>query len=634
MLRASEPPAAETPTSTRACQNCSRAKAKCVPQDDGIDPRCARCFRLKKECVFPPRVKRKRRSPNATTNAALEQKIESLVNLLSAAQGITSAPDHQDQPTPPESQPRSEASPSSSHQQPDATPAKADDLSWVGVSRSCSSAWQQESVKYNPQIPNLAVSQQSSESISNLLHNSHSDFRNLSLIHDSRRLLNVYREQFAPHFPFIHIPDGISAEELRGQKPWLYRAVLMVAAQEERLRQQELGKQIVSDIASAMLLRGEKSLDMLQSLCVCNLWAYYFTSITPVSQSTAMFQLALALVFDLGLNRPVRSDTGPGEVLADFMKGSVDRKQEINRSHDERRILLSCYLFGSVSMLCVKRHEGLQHSPYIEYTCQVLEEAAECDSDLVLASLVRMQCIVESAYKSLPLKSAADDIKAPLWMHIKAARSELQKHMDSLRLDIQQHPLIQLNLHDSNVFLYGIGLQKQLFAETGPTQRLDLFYACLISCQTLLNKFVDMPVSAYFGFSLMDLAHIGHSCSTLLKLSLVEEPGWDLAHVRQTVNAEYYFEQIALKFIQAGNAIDQMQNRVCSESFPTGCGRAIMRVKAWYEARISAEVVQDPPVQQEEANILGIGDTLTMDQMMLDDADWVEFVMGSGNYWP
>jgi len=161
-----------------------------------------------------------------------------------------------------------------------------------------------------------------------------------------------------------------------------------------------------------------------------------------------------------------------------------------------------------------------------------------------------------------------------------------------------------------------------------------MFYACLMSCQTLLNSFIETPVSAYFGFSLMDLAHIGHSCSTLLKLSLVEEPGWDLAHVRQTVNAGYYLDQIASKFIQAGNAIDQIQNRVCSESFPTGCGRAMMRVKAWYETKISVETVQDPPAPQAETNVMGMGDTLSVDQMMLDDADWVEFVMGSSNYWP
>jgi hypothetical protein len=184
------------------------------------------------------------------------------------------------------------------------------------------------------------------------------------------------------------------------------------------------------------------------------------------------------------------------------------------------------------------------------------------------------------------------------------------------------------------VFLYGISLQKPHFAsETGPAHRLDLLYSCLLSCQTLLNEFVDMPISAYFGFSLVDLAHIGHACSTLLKLSLVEEPGWDLVHVRQTVNAQYYFDQIAAKFIQAGNAIDQIQDRICNESFPTGCGRAMLKVKGWYEARLSPETIQDPPISQDETNLLGMGDTLSVDQMMLDDADWVDFVMGSCNYW-
>lgn len=202
-------------------------------------------------------------------NAALEQKIESLVNLLSAAQGITST---SDQLTPPVSQSQSEASPTSPQQQLDEVASKQSDLSWAGVSQSCRSAWQQEAIRFDDHRPPVAAPQQPSESISHLLHDNRSDSRHLSLVNDSRRLLNVYREQFAPHFPFIHIPDGLSAEDLRSQKPWLYRTVLMVAAQEERLRQQELGKQIVSDIASAILLRGEKSLDMLQSLCVCNLW--------------------------------------------------------------------------------------------------------------------------------------------------------------------------------------------------------------------------------------------------------------------------------------------------------------------------------------------------------------------------
>lgn len=199
----------------------------------------------------------------------MEQKIESLVSLLSAAQGITSKPE---QLTPPESQSTSEPSPSSSNRQPDEPVTTPDGLSWAqdGHSRV---AWASSIQIPDQQSHNLVAPPQPSASLSHLIHDSRSDSRHLSKMHDSRRLLNVYREQFAPHFPFITIPDCVSAEDLHSQKPWLHRTILMLAAQEERIRQQELGKQIVSDMACAMLLRGEKSLDMLQSLIICNLWS-------------------------------------------------------------------------------------------------------------------------------------------------------------------------------------------------------------------------------------------------------------------------------------------------------------------------------------------------------------------------
>lgn len=153
-------------------------------------------------------------------NAALEQKIESLVNLLSAAQGITPT---SDQPTPPESQPRSEASPNSFLQPPENAEIKPTDLSWAAVSQSCRTAWHGAACELEPQRDPLPTVPQSSESIFPLLHDIRSVSRNLVQVNDSRRLLNVYREQFAPHFPFIHIPESTSAEELRSQKPWLYR---------------------------------------------------------------------------------------------------------------------------------------------------------------------------------------------------------------------------------------------------------------------------------------------------------------------------------------------------------------------------------------------------------------------------
>jgi hypothetical protein len=85
-------------------------------------------------------------------------------------------------------------------------------------------------------------------------------------------LLRIFRERFAIHSPYAVLPPDISADKLRANHPWLYRIVLVVASSHDRNQQIELGKQIAVDIAVAMITRGEKTLDMLQSLLVYNTW--------------------------------------------------------------------------------------------------------------------------------------------------------------------------------------------------------------------------------------------------------------------------------------------------------------------------------------------------------------------------
>jgi hypothetical protein len=89
---------------------------------------------------------------------------------------------------------------------------------------------------------------------------------------ESNRLLNVFREQFSPRFPFAIIPPNISADELRIQKPWLLKTVIMVASQGDRARQIEMVRRMNMEIAEAMLVRGERSLDMLEGLILFNSW--------------------------------------------------------------------------------------------------------------------------------------------------------------------------------------------------------------------------------------------------------------------------------------------------------------------------------------------------------------------------
>ena len=148
-----------------------------------------------------------------------------------------------------------------------------------------------------------------------------------------------------------------------------------------------------------------------------------------------------------------------------------------------------------------------------------------------------------------------------------------------------------------------------------------MLYSCLLATKTLFEIFLAQSLASYCGFSIIHLAQIGHGLSTLFKLSLIEDVGWDLAHVRETVNLQYYFDRLIARFEEAGAAIDQCQKPPCREAFATGCSRAMRRIKGWYEAKVAADTVQESG--QEQGNLMNMDDVCISGGFdYLDDAYW------------
>lgn len=85
-------------------------------------------------------------------------------------------------------------------------------------------------------------------------------------------LLDRFKNFFVKHFPFVTIPVDMSSEKLRQEKPYLYRTIMMVAAHDEPVRQLEMGKEILLGFSTILLLKAEKSLDLLQAMLVYNAW--------------------------------------------------------------------------------------------------------------------------------------------------------------------------------------------------------------------------------------------------------------------------------------------------------------------------------------------------------------------------
>lgn len=83
---------------------------------------------------------------------------------------------------------------------------------------------------------------------------------------ESEMLLMVYREMFAEYFPFVIIPRELSSADLRSQRPFLWKAVMVSACIFDSTRQVKLGEELLADIGKASIVDGTRSLDMLQAV--------------------------------------------------------------------------------------------------------------------------------------------------------------------------------------------------------------------------------------------------------------------------------------------------------------------------------------------------------------------------------
>lgn len=75
-----------------------------------------------------------------------------------------------------------------------------------------------------------------------------------------------------PIFPFIVIPRHMNSEQLRRERPYLWKAVMMQTLCLDAARQIPLGNELLNDIVTSCFLQPKKSFDLLQALEILVAW--------------------------------------------------------------------------------------------------------------------------------------------------------------------------------------------------------------------------------------------------------------------------------------------------------------------------------------------------------------------------
>jgi hypothetical protein len=88
----------------------------------------------------------------------------------------------------------------------------------------------------------------------------------------AERTLAVYRNKMILHFPFVLIPDAVTIETLRLERPCLCLAVLAAASFDDVLLQRTLSRSFNRLIAARLAQGDLVSIDTLQGLMVHLAW--------------------------------------------------------------------------------------------------------------------------------------------------------------------------------------------------------------------------------------------------------------------------------------------------------------------------------------------------------------------------
>lgn len=164
-------------------------------------------------------------------------------------------------------------------------------------------------------------------------------------IHDSipvesdETLVSIYRNQLSPSLPFVVIPSGITSAQLQATHPFLMKVIRMVASVRHLRLIRGQSRAIMEHISTAILIKSESSLDLLQGILV--ILGFYHYHCMAHAQFNNLIRLAVSLVEDLGLN------SCPKSRQSKYQLPLARGEEPIYRTNEEKRALLGIWYISS-----------------------------------------------------------------------------------------------------------------------------------------------------------------------------------------------------------------------------------------------------------------------------------------------
>ncbi|KAH9894666.1 hypothetical protein F4778DRAFT_284551 [Xylariomycetidae sp. FL2044] len=508
-----------------ACSPCALAKAKCLRSNEIPGTKCDRCERLEKDCVNQVHKPRKKRQRKPSRTAQLEEKLNSLVDLLKNSGEVSASTRHPSEssidassfltagtgPSVPLQRQTSLGGNSG------VSNGSSGGVSAIVADGTTYDASQRIPRFYNDYAPQICVCR---EPVGEIPMPSELD----------EVLLATFVQRLMPEYPFVALPQGITAPELASTKPFLFATIRMVSSYRNLRSMRAQNYLITRHISEQMIMRSERSLEMLQSILL--VLGYYHYHCMMHAQMNNLTALANSLIADLGINR---APEGQEKTRLILLNPETPRA----RTNEERRALCGVWYMNSIVALAFHRIDPIKYTSYVDQCLRELEVSQECETDSLLVHLVRIQHLSERISKLHTRDHFDDDLhgiaRAPLNAYFGVFQNELDKYKAALPRHLRSNKVILCHLNTATLRLWEppvidaallekISHSLTTLAPSGAASSLDIFYRSHAALRSWFDYWLAIDVTEYFTLPMPLCAQLINAVTMLSRWAKLSSP--------------------------------------------------------------------------------------------------------------
>ncbi|KAI9372113.1 hypothetical protein BJX61DRAFT_542997 [Aspergillus egyptiacus] len=420
-----------------------------------------------------------------------------------------------------------------------------------------------------------------------------------------------YVEAMSGHIPMVVFPPGTQMSEVRKYRPVLFHAIIAVAVGPFLPSAQgPLLQELYKTISERVIVRGEKSLDLVQALLVS---CIFYTP--PENFEEIKFyqlaQLAVNVGMDIGLYRK-SSKAKPFNLMKEVVKHPPSTDPD---SPEARRAWLGCYYVSVQTSSALRRPILVRWLPYMDDCVAILENSPDAlPSDKLMVQWARLARIIEDISARFFAEDSGDglSLSEPRFQFTMKAfekqleqwkRETLRKHNSAIMS--QAEAIVNIYLHENAMVLENPSEDNRHDTDAfspATASRVDALSSTLQSIHKAIDTICSIPAKELVNIPTVVLARTAFAIVSLIKLySIVAAPDSSVGQVIEpsSLKVESYLDKVIAHYTAAGD----LPGGVTPGKFST----VLSMLREWFRSRRDQQAGPKGPNSSNKVNIPASG---------------------------